>query len=107
MRWSEPRQQISGTLDRCENVLVTPRLVLAGQQLAERAVLKGVTEGGLRLDQDLPAMGQEEEPRPRARRLRHADIVEGGDHRLPRAGRGHDQVASPTVDTSFRRKPIQ
>jgi hypothetical protein len=36
-----------------------------------------VTEGGLRLDQDLAPMVKEEEPH--ARRLRHAKLLERGD----------------------------
>ena len=73
------------------------RTLAADVELAEVALPEHVPERGQALNQQLLAVGDEEDPVDRSRGSQ-ALVVEGGDDGLPGTGRHHHEVAPPVVD---------
>ena len=96
-----------GALDRREDVFPLLRNAAVDIELAERVITEHLAKRRLRLLEDLAAVGQKEESRSCLRPLTRAQVVEGRDDRLARAGRSDDEIAMPTVQRPLRLESIE
>ncbi len=77
------------------------------QQFTERTVPHHRAVSRERLPENLFAVGDEKQRRPPTHTLGKLPVVERGDNRLARAGRGDHQVAVPVVNLAFHRKRVE
>src|SRR5262249_47645667 len=87
-------------LDRCEHVFTALRALAVDVKLAERAVAEDVTKLREALLQNLLAMSYVEEAQGTGCQFESL-VVECGNDRLARPGRGYHEVPVPTVPSPF------